>query len=114
MNSNQNKDDEKRTLLNDLISVTREISSKYSGGKQVVTEERPEVDKLLNLLEKVLCFGLKNNSRLLDNIQELFSSSSSNNGSVFWSFAYQHLTKHEQERFSSYKNVSNVNCQLTV
>lgn len=106
MNSNQNKDDEKRSLLNDLISVTREISSKYSGGKQMVTEERPEVEKLLNLIEKALCYGLKNNSRLLDNIQELFLSSSSNNGSVFWSFAYQHLTKHEQERFSSYKNVS--------
>lgn len=103
MNSNKVLDD-KRSLLNDLINVTREISSKYSGGKQVVTEEHPEVERLLILIEKVLCFGLKNNS-LLDNIQELFSSSSSN-GSFFWNFASQHLTKHEQERFSSYKNVS--------
>lgn len=96
--------DEKRLLLNDLINVTREVSSKYQGGKQMVTEEKPEVEKLLSLLEKVICFGLKNQS-LLGNVQELFSSSSSN-GNLFWSFAYQHLTKHEQERFTSYKNVS--------
>lgn len=96
--------DEKRILLNDLINVTREISSKYSGGKQVVTEEHPEVAKLLQLIERTLCFGLKNS--ILGNVQELFSSSASSNGSLFWSFAQQHLTKHEQERFCSYKNVS--------
>lgn len=95
--------DEKRLLLNELISVTREIVSKFSGGKQVMTEERAEVEKLLQLLEKFLCFGLKNS--ILGNVQELFSPSSSN-GNLFWTFAYQHLTKHEQERFCSYKNVS--------
>lgn len=100
-----NPADAKRIILNDLISVTREITSKYNSGKQVVTETHQDVDKLLNILEKVICFGLKN--KILDNIQELFSSSS-NNGNVFWSFAYQHLTKHEQERFSSYKNVSKI------
>lgn len=103
MNSNK-INDEKRLLLNDLINVTREISTKYNGGKQLVTEERAEVEKLLILLERFLCFGLKNS--ILGNVQDLFSSSSSSNGSLFWSFAYQHLTKHEQERFSSYKNVS--------
>lgn len=100
--------DEKRLLLNELINITRDISSKYQGEKQLVTEGKVEVEKLLNLLEKVICFGLKNQS-LLGNVQELFSSSSSSNGSQFWSFAFQHLTKHEQERFTSYKNVS-VNC----
>lgn len=97
--------DEKRLLLNDLINVTREISSKYNGEKKVMTEQVPEVEKLLNLLEKVVCNGLKNPS-LLSNVQELFSSTS-NNGAfcLFWSFAYQYLTKHEQERFTSYKNV---------
>jgi hypothetical protein len=97
--------DEKRILLNDLINTTREITSKYSNGKHILTEKHGEVEKLLNLLEKALCFGLKNPS-LLDNLQELFTSSSSGNGSVFWNFAFQHLTKHDQERFLSYKNVS--------
>lgn len=101
MNSNAKINDEKRLLLNDLINVTREITSKYNGGKQVVTEAHAEVEKLLQILEKCLCYGLKNS--ILSNVQELFSSSSSIN---FWSFAQQHLTKHEQERFSSYKNVS--------
>lgn len=96
--------DEKRLLLNDLINVTREISSKYHGGKQVVTEQHLEVEKLLNLLERALCFGLKNQS-LLGNVQELFLSSSSN-GNLFWSFAYQTLTKDEQKRFTGYTNVS--------
>ena len=100
-----NPADAKRVILNDLISVTREITSKYDGGKQVVTESHNDVDKLLTVLEKVICFGLKN--KILDNIQELFSSTS-NNASVFWSFAFHHLTKHEQERFSSYKNVSEI------
>lgn len=107
--NNTKLNDEKRILLSDLISVAREISSKYSGGKQMVTESQAEVEKLLSLLERFLCFGLRqSNSRgnsLLGNVQELFSSSSSN-GNLFWSFAFQHLTKHEQERFSSYKNVS--------
>lgn len=105
MNSNSKINDEKRQLLNDLINVTREISAKYSGGKQVVTESLAEVNNLINLIEKILCFGLKSNS-ILGNVQELFSSTSSSNGSLFWSFAQQHLTKHEQERFSNYKNVS--------
>lgn len=103
MNSNKINDD-KRILLNDLINVSREITCKYNGGKQVVTEEQAEVEKLLSLLEKTLCFGLKNHS-LLGNVQELFTSSSSN-GSAFWSFAHNHLTKHEQERFSKFKNVN--------
>lgn len=97
-------DDEKRLLLNDLINVTRGISSKFNGGKQVVTEKFEEVENLLNLLERTLCFGLKNQS-LLGNVQELFSSSS-NNGNLFWSFANQSLTKDEQKRFTSYTNVS--------
>lgn len=104
MSSQSKINDEKRLLLNDLINVTRDITSKYNGGKQVVTERHTEVEKLLNLVERTLCFGLKNHS-LLGNVQELFSSSS-NNGNLFWSFAYQHLTKHEQERFTSYKSVS--------
>lgn len=99
-------DNDKRLLLNDLISVTREISEKYSGGKKVVTEEQVEVERFLNIFERILCFGLKNHS-LLGNVQELFSSSSSStNGSLFWTFAYQHLTNHERQRFSTYKNVS--------
>lgn len=104
MSSNTKVNDEKRLLLNDFINVTREITSKYNGGKQVVTDQHTEVEKLLSLVERILCFGLKNQS-LLGNVQELFSSSS-NNGNLFWSFAFQHLTKHEQERFTSYKNVS--------
>lgn len=104
MSSNAKITDEKRALLNDLINVTREITSKYNGEKKVMTEQSPEVDKLLNLLEKAICYGLKNQS-LFSNVQELFSSSS-NNGGLFWTFAYQYLTKHEQERFTSYKNVN--------
>lgn len=97
--------DEKRVILSELIGVTQAITVSYSHGKQVVTEKQPEVEKLLNLLEKSLCFGLKNNS-LLGNVQELFSPSSCN-GNLFWTFAVQHLTKHDQERFTSgYKNVS--------
>lgn len=97
--------DEKRVILSNLISVTREIASKYSHGKHVVTEKQPEVEKLLSLLDRSLCFGLKNNS-LLGNVQELFAPSSCN-GNLFWTFAFQHLTKHDQERFTSgYKNVS--------
>lgn len=98
MNQKSNEN-EKRTLLNDLINVTREIASKYNNEKQVMTESQPEVEKLLHLLEKVVCFGLKNSS-----LFELFTSSV-----TFWTFAQHHLTKHEQERFSSYKNVSQEN-----
>ncbi|CRL04720.1 CLUMA_CG017780, isoform A [Clunio marinus] len=103
MNSNNKINDEKRLILSELINVTREISSKYNGGKQVVTEEHPEVERLLQLLEKTLCYGLK--SSILENVQELFLLSSAPNGNLFWSFASQHLTKHELERFSSYKNL---------
>lgn len=106
MASDAKINNDKRLLLNDLISVTREIAEKYSGGKKVVTEEQVEVERFLNIFERILCFGLKNHS-LLGNVQELFlSSSSSTNGSLFWQFAYQHLTNHERQRFSTYKNVS--------
>lgn len=95
--------DEKRVILSELISVTREIVSKYS--QQLVTEKQSEVEKLLSLLDRSLCFGLKNNS-LLGNVQELFAPSSCN-GNLFWTFAFPHLAKHDQERFTSgYKNVS--------
>lgn len=98
--------DGKRDLLNELISAVRVVSSSFAGGKQVVTEDHQDVEKLLNTWEKVLCFGIKGPSTLLGNVQELFSSSTSGNGSQFWAFAVQQLTKHEQERFSNFKNVS--------
>lgn len=103
MYSNSKINDEKRLLLNELINVTREIVSKFNGGKQMITEDQAEVAKLLQLLEKSLCFGMK--TSLLGNVQEIFTSSNGNLN-LFWNFASQHLTKHEQERFTSYKNVS--------
>lgn len=103
MYSNSKINDEKRLLLNELINVTREIVSKYNGGKQMITEDQAEVAKLLFFIEKALCFGLK--TSILGNVQEIFTSSNGNLN-LFWNFASQHLTKHEQERFTSYKNVS--------
>lgn len=95
-------DNEKRNILSDLINATREVSTKYNGCKQLVTEEFSDIQNLLSLWEKVLSHGLK--TSLLNNVQELFNSSS--NGSMFWTFAYQHLTNDEQKRFSNFKNVS--------
>lgn len=95
-------DNEKRNLLSDLINVTREVSSKYNGCKQLVTEEFTDIQNLLSLWERVLSHGLK--TSIFNNVQELFNSSS--NGSMFWTFAYQHLTSDEQKRFSNFKNVS--------
>lgn len=101
-----NKEDEKKKILNDLISATKEVIN-VSKDNQLVTENRQEVEKLLNIFEDVLLFGLKSSNSFLDNLQELvnvqFTSSNSN---IFWNFAYQHLTKDEQKRFSSYKNVN--------
>lgn len=95
-------ENEKRTLLSDLIDATRQVSTKYNGCKQLVTEEFGDIQNLLNLWEKVLSHGLK--TSLLNNVQELFNSSS--NGSMFWTFAYHHLTFDEQKRFTNFKNVS--------
>ena len=94
-------DNEKRNLLSDLINATREVSSKYNGSKQLVTEEFTDIQNLLSLWERVLSHGLK--TSIFNNVQELFNSSS--NGSMFWTFAYQHLTSDEQKRFSNFKNV---------
>ncbi|KAL7029297.1 hypothetical protein ACKWTF_006179 [Chironomus riparius] len=94
-------DNEKRNLLSDLINATREVTSKYNGCKQLVTEEFTDIQNLLSLWERVLSHGLK--TSIFNNVQELFNSSS--NGSMFWTFAYQHLTNDEQKRFSSFKNL---------
>lgn len=97
--------DEKRLLLNEFINVSREISSLFNNDKKVMTEQITEVGLLINLLEKIICHGLKNQSILSNVLDVLSTSTSSNNGNLFWSFASQFLTRHEQERFSSYKNV---------
>ena len=102
MNQQTRIDNEKRNLLSDLINVTREVSAKYNGCKQLVTEESVDIQNLLSLWERVLSHGLK--TSIFNNVQELFNSSS--NGSMFWTFAYQHLTSDEQKRFSNFKNVS--------
>lgn len=52
--------DEKRVLLNDLINIVKEVTSKYSGEKQLVTDRDPEVEKLLICLENAILFGLVN------------------------------------------------------
>jgi hypothetical protein len=96
------KEDEKRILLNDFINITKEIISKYGKDKQLVSGDKPEIEKLLSIIEDILLFGLKSNS-FFDNLQVMFTSS--NSGNSFWNFAYQHLAKDEQKRFSSYKNV---------
>lgn len=99
---NQSIENEKRTLLSDLINATREVTSKFCGSKKIVTEQEKEVDTLIRCWEKVISCGLK--STLLNNVQELFNSSS--NGSMFWNFASQLLSHDDQKRFNSFKNVS--------
>lgn len=91
--------DDKRAILNDLINSVKEVTVKYSGAKQLITANDAGVEKLLISLENTILYGLK--SSFLDNL--LFTNS---NGSAFWNFAAQHLTKDEQKRFASYKNVS--------
>lgn len=96
------KEDDKRVLLNDLINITKEVTSKYGKDRQLVSGDKPEIEKLLSLIEEIVLFGLKSNS-FFDNLQELFTSS--NSGNTFWNFAYQNLAKDEQKRFSGLKNV---------
>lgn len=102
MNQQTRVENEKRNLLSEIISSTREVSSKFNGCKQLVTEEFVDVQNLLCLWEKVLSFGIK--TSLFNNVQELFNTSS--NGSTFWTFAFQFLSPDEQKRFSNFKNVS--------
>jgi hypothetical protein len=101
MNQSTKIENEKRKILSDLISATREISVKYNDKKKLVTENDKDILNFVNLWEIVLNFGLK--VSLLNNVQELFNASS--NGSMFWNFALQFLSQDEQKRFASFKNV---------
>lgn len=104
---------DKRSLLNDLINVTREVTDKYgAGSKKIVTEDNIEIQKLINCWENILKHGIK--TTLLGNVQELLSHAINNcsniqtdcNGSMFWSFASKFLSPDEQKRFNNFKNVS--------
>lgn len=107
-------ENDKRILLNDLINATREVISKFSGSKKIVTEDEEEIQNLIKCWENALKNGLKNS--LLSNVQELFSnainnysniqSNKSSNGSMFWSFASRYLSPDELMRFNNFKNVS--------
>jgi hypothetical protein len=109
-------ENEKRTLLNDLINATREVTSKFGASKKIVTENEPEIQVLIKCWENVLKNGLKTSLlSTLHNVQELLSNainncsniqSKSSNGSMFWSFASKFLSPDEQKRFNSFKNVS--------
>lgn len=94
---------DKRDLLSDLINVVRDVSSRHSG-KLIVTEKHTDIEKLLELWEKILTHGIKSHS-ILGNVGDLLGIANGH-GSQFWSFAEQQLTKHEKERFSQLKNVS--------
>lgn len=95
-------ENEKRELLSGVIQATRDVKNKFDGNKRVLSDKDTEVCYLLNLWEKIIFFGLK--TTLLNNVQELFNSSS--NGSTFWTFALKSLSPDEQARFSKLKNVS--------
>ena len=50
---NQTKsENEKRTLLSDLITATREVTGKFGGSKKIVTEEEAEIRNLIHCWEK--------------------------------------------------------------
>lgn len=105
-------ENDKRTLLNDLINATREVTAKFNNSKKIVTEEEVEVQKLIKSWEAVLKNGLK--ISLFSNVHELLSNAinscsnihASSNGSMFWTFASKFLSPDEQKRFNSFKNVS--------
>ncbi|CAO1386742.1 unnamed protein product [Diamesa serratosioi] len=93
---------EKRDLLSDLINLVRDVSSRHSG-KLIVTEKHTDIEKLLELWEKILTHGIRSHS-ILGNVGDLLGIANGH-GSQFWSFAEQQLTKHEKERFSQLKNI---------
>lgn len=60
--------------------------------------------KLCNAWEQALSHGLKVNSSILKNMTDIMSGQSME-PPTFWDFAYQHLTAHEKERFSTLRHV---------
>lgn len=105
-------DNDKRTLLNDLINATKEVTLKFGGSKKIVTEDEIEIQNLIKCWENALKNGLK--TSLLSNVQEILSNAinsyshiqANSNESMFWSFASKYLSLDEQKRFNSFKNVS--------
>ncbi|GAB0093252.1 sorting nexin-29 [Sergentomyia squamirostris] len=93
----------RKSLVHHLITVVKEVQTRYGGKTELATESDHNVLKLCESWEFVLCHGLRTGS-LLKNVSDLVSGVSQE-PPVFWNFAYQHMTAHEKERFSSLRHV---------
>ncbi|XP_055712399.1 sorting nexin-29 [Phlebotomus papatasi] len=93
----------RKSLLHHLMSVVKELQKNFGGKTELATENDHNVLKLCDSWEYALCHGLRTGS-LLKNVSDLVSGVNQE-PPVFWTFAYQHMTAHERERFSSLRHV---------
>ncbi|XP_055681615.1 sorting nexin-29 [Lutzomyia longipalpis] len=98
-----NHESTRKSLVHHLMTVVKELQRKYGGKTELATESDHNVLKLCDSWEYALCHGLRTGS-LLRNMSDLVSGVNQE-PPVFWTFAYQHMTAHEKERFSSLRHV---------
>uniref|UniRef100_A0A336MSB6 CSON003934 protein n=1 Tax=Culicoides sonorensis TaxID=179676 RepID=A0A336MSB6_CULSO len=89
---NRNYEAERYQIMKDLVNIVNECKEKYNKSRtELATETDSRILRLLDCWEMVLFHGLKSN---------IFKTTHS-----FWEIAYQHLTRHEKERFDGLRNV---------
>ncbi|XP_063708986.1 sorting nexin-29 [Culicoides brevitarsis] len=90
---NRNYDTERSQITKDLVSIVNECKEKYSRLRtELATENDSKIMRLLDCWELLLFHGLKTN---------IFKPTHG-----FWDIAYEHLTRHEKERFDGLRHVN--------
>lgn len=101
--SNQNDQPRNsKIILDELMSIVKECQIKYGGKTELATEQDMKIVRLCLVWERLLCHGIKQSS-FVKNVTDLISGTTDQPN--FWTFAYQHLTKHEKERFSTFRHI---------
>lgn len=102
--SNQNDQPRNsKIILDQLLSIVKECQCKYGGKTELATEQDMKIVRLCLAWERALGHGIKQQSSFVQNVTDLISGTTDQPN--FWTFAYQHLTKHEKERFSTFRHI---------
>lgn len=97
-------------LLKQLLECVQDCQKRFGGKTELATEFESCVAGLCITLETVLLFGLKHNlnqSSAIKQVSEIVANTLNigNESPSFWPFIYNHLTKHEQDRYNVLKHI---------
>ncbi|KAK3091396.1 hypothetical protein FSP39_019582 [Pinctada imbricata] len=107
---------ERQSILTRLLDAVKQCQVRFGGRTELAADADSRVSCLCAAWEVALQHGIKHNSKAilalkqmteltgLTKVTDIFSDKESE--PVFWNYVKEHLTKHEQDRFYTLKQIS--------